>query len=232
MAPKVLRQFRSGKGGQWRSSGHQKVAWPRARQEVQDKVGVNLAAKDPPGRTDHEDQTDGERCKKMGDVVHGPPSSVSVASVMLAVGQLALHCATTSRAQPSHRPHWVATPSSNWMSSKPMPARAWRAISRSETRRQTQTIMDGLGWLIERFQQRKYKYESVAFAIKTLLFPVISTFCGQTIARSGRQWGENSSSGVASASVRQPHSAMAISSSSRSRRSTWATPMAPALASP
>ena len=34
----------------------------------------------------------------------------------------------------------VATPSSNWISSKPMPAWAWRAIL-SETRRQTQTIM-------------------------------------------------------------------------------------------
>lgn len=58
-----------------------------------------------------------------------------------ATGCVAWHWATTSRAQPSQQPHWVPTPSSNWISSKPMPARAWRAISRSETRRQTQTIM-------------------------------------------------------------------------------------------
>ena len=58
-----------------------------------------------------------------------------------ATGLEAWHCATTSRAQPSQQPHWVATPNSNCISSKPMPARAWRAISRSETRRQTQTIM-------------------------------------------------------------------------------------------
>jgi len=60
---------------------------------------------------------------------------------MAATGEVAQHWATTSRAQPSHWPHWVATPNSNWMSSKLMPARAWRAISRSETRWQTQTIM-------------------------------------------------------------------------------------------
>ncbi len=70
------------------------------------------------------------------------PIAVSTASLCsAATGCDAWHWATTSRAQPSQQPHWVATPSSNWISSKPMPARAWRAISRSETRRQTQTIM-------------------------------------------------------------------------------------------
>jgi hypothetical protein len=75
---------------------------------------------------------------------------------MAATGRLAQHWDTTSRAKHSHWPHWVATPSSNWMSSKSMPAWAWRAISRSETRRQTQTIMavrrgpvmDGTGRII------------------------------------------------------------------------------------
>ena len=64
---------------------------------------------------------------------------------------VAAHCATMSRAQPSHCPHWVATPSSNWMSSKLIPPRTWRAISRSETRRQTQTIMAGrlAGWKLQ-----------------------------------------------------------------------------------
>lgn len=62
---------------------------------------------------------------------------------MAATGEVALHWATTSRAQHSQRPHWVATPSSNWMSSKLIPARAWRAISRSEIPLQTQTIMVG-----------------------------------------------------------------------------------------
>ncbi len=63
-----------------------------------------------------------------------------------ATGLPTLHCATTSRAQSSQRPHWVATPSSHWISSKPIPALAWRAISRSETRRQTQTIMATGHW--------------------------------------------------------------------------------------
>ena len=71
---------------------------------------------------------------------------------MAATGEVAQHWATTSRAVHSHWPHWVATPSSNWMSSKLIPARAWRAISRSETRWQTQTIMVEqalAGWLIK-----------------------------------------------------------------------------------
>ncbi len=87
-----------------------------------------------------------------------------------ATGLLGLHCATTSRAQPSHWPHWVATPNSHWISSKPMPARAWRAISRSEIRRQTQTIMAGggraVGWRIRHY----YKCESVALTIYFVSF--------------------------------------------------------------
>lgn len=66
---------------------------------------------------------------------------------MAATGEVAQHWSTTLRAQLSHCPHWVATPSSNWMSSKLIPARAWRAISRSETRWQTQTIMVSRLWL-------------------------------------------------------------------------------------
>src|SRR6218665_1846533 len=57
------------------------------------------------------------------------------------MGGEALHCASTARAQFSQAPHWVARPNSNWISSKPRPARAWRAISWSEIRRHTQTIM-------------------------------------------------------------------------------------------
>ena len=48
-----------------------------------------------------------------------------------------------------------------------MPARAWRAISRSEIRRQTQTIMMAsrqCGWLLKK-KCLNYKYESLAFAI-------------------------------------------------------------------
>jgi len=77
-----------------------------------------------------------------------PPSLAQATTASFrsaATGLLALHCATTSRAQLSHWPHWVATPSSHWISSKPIPARAWRAISRSEIRRQTQTIMATIG---------------------------------------------------------------------------------------
>jgi len=66
---------------------------------------------------------------------------------LLADAQL-LFCATMSRAHSSQFPHWVATPSSNWISSKLMPARAWQAISRSEIRWHTQTIMRvGRPWL-------------------------------------------------------------------------------------
>ncbi len=69
---------------------------------------------------------------------------------MAAVVPLEQHLSTTSRAQVSQRPHCVATPSSNWISSKLMPACAWRAISRSDTRWHTQTIMaaNSCGWLL------------------------------------------------------------------------------------
>ena len=72
------------------------------------------------------------------------PSAMELANWIKAWGAWAWHCATTSRAHPSHWPHCVATPSSIWIWSKSNPARAWRAISRSLTRRHTQTIM---GWL-------------------------------------------------------------------------------------
>jgi hypothetical protein len=78
---------------------------------------------------------------KAEEEFHAALSWMRLASWMAATGWVALHWATTSRAQLSHCPHWVATPSSNWMSSKSIPARAWLAISRSDTRRQTQTIM-------------------------------------------------------------------------------------------
>ena len=102
--------------------------------------------KNPPGGAGDDDQADAEGREEF----HVLLSVMALASwielgsdsrLSAAIGWEALHCATTSRAQLSHWPHWVATPSSNWMSSKLMPARAWRAISRSETRRQTQTIM-------------------------------------------------------------------------------------------
>src|SRR2546426_4922230 len=87
-------------------------------------TGSELAAENPPRAADHQDQADGKCCNETCEVFHGLPSWAGVASLMLAVGQLALHWATTSRAQRSHWPHWVATPSSNWISSKPIPARA------------------------------------------------------------------------------------------------------------
>src|SRR3989344_2138096 len=105
-----------------------------------------LFAKDPPGRACDEDQAACECREEFHDLL----SRMELASWIVfgaaslcraATGLDALHCATTSRAQLSQHPHWVATPSSNWISSKLMPARAWRAISRSEIRRQTQTIM-------------------------------------------------------------------------------------------
>jgi len=58
-----------------------------------------------------------------------------------AVGCEGWHCIQTARALDSHRPHWVATPMSIWMSSKLMPQRAAWAMVLSFTRRQTQTIM-------------------------------------------------------------------------------------------
>ena len=89
---------------------------------------------------------------------------VQVPPLREATGWVELHWATTSRAQPSQLPHWVATPSSNWISSKLMPARAWRAMSRSETRRQTQMIMAVRVAGCE-MKWSKYKCESFAFAM-------------------------------------------------------------------
>ena len=65
----------------------------------------DLAAENPPRAANHEDQADGECCNETCEVFHGLPSWIWGASLILAVGQLALHWATTSRAQPSHRPH-------------------------------------------------------------------------------------------------------------------------------
>ena len=105
-----------------------------------------LLTKNPPDRAGDEDQAAAE-CR---EEFHALLSVMELASwidlgsdsrLSAATGWEALHCATTSRAQPSHWPHWVATPSSNCTSSKVMPARTWRAISRSDTRRHTQTIM-------------------------------------------------------------------------------------------
>ena len=104
-----------------------------------------LAAKNPPCRANHQNEADKKHGNHNARAPHDEPCAGLVSSKMLALGQVPLHWATTSRALLSHRPHWVATPSSNWMSSKPIPARAWRAISRSEIRRQTQMIMVGLG---------------------------------------------------------------------------------------
>jgi len=98
---------------------------------------MDLIAQGPPGGAQDEDQDYAEA----KDGFHAALSWMRLASWMAATGWFALHWATTSRAQLSHCPHWVATPSSNWMSSKSIPARAWLAISRSDTRRQTQTIM-------------------------------------------------------------------------------------------
>lgn len=110
------------------------------------RTATKLLAKDPPDRAGDKDQTAAEGREEFHALLSlmelaswiaaGPVSRWSAA-----IGCEALHWATTSRAQPSHWPHWVATPSSNWTSSNVMPARTWRAISRSETRRQTQTIM-------------------------------------------------------------------------------------------
>jgi hypothetical protein len=111
--------------------------------------------KNPPDRAGDEDQT----AREYREEFHALLSWMELASWMViapssrcnaATGCDALHWATTSRAHPSHRPHWVATPSSNCTSSKVIPALAWRAISRSDTRRHTQTIMaNGFGWLVD-----------------------------------------------------------------------------------
>eukprot|EP00812_Abedinium_dasypus_P009952 NODE_3604_length_765_cov_24.397183.p1 GENE.NODE_3604_length_765_cov_24.397183~~NODE_3604_length_765_cov_24.397183.p1 ORF type:complete len:174 (-),score=6.41 NODE_3604_length_765_cov_24.397183:227-748(-) len=92
------------------------------------KTPQALLAKDPPGRTSDQDQAAAD-CR---DEFHALLSLMELASwialgpdsqLNAATGCEALHCATISRAQPSHWPHWVATPSSNWTSSKVMPAR-------------------------------------------------------------------------------------------------------------
>jgi hypothetical protein len=110
----------------------------------------------PPSRAGDDDQADTEGREEF----HVLLSVMALASwielgsdsrLSAAIGWEALHCATTSRAQLSHWPHWVATPSSNCTSSKVIPARTWRAISRSDTRRHTQTIMAvgrQSGWLL------------------------------------------------------------------------------------
>lgn len=107
---------------------------------------IGLFMQDPPDRAYDDDQTSCECVERFHAVpswmvVAGWTAFGSVSLYRAATGCEAQHCATTSRAQSSQRPHWVATPSSNWISSKLIPARAWRAISRSETRWQTQTIM-------------------------------------------------------------------------------------------
>ena len=131
-----------------------------------------LFTKGPPGRAHGEDQAaaeGAELCKEgCAEEFHARLSKMALASWMAATGCDALHCATMSRAQPSQRPHWVATPSSSWMSSNPKPARAWRAISRSETRWQTQTIM-AVGTLLAIKRCSNYKYESIAFAITIVI---------------------------------------------------------------
>lgn len=58
-----------------------------------------------------------------------------------------MHSATTSRAQASLCPHWVAISHVLRISSKPMPAGTWRTNLRSLIRWQTQTIMTLAGWL-------------------------------------------------------------------------------------
>ena len=103
-------------------------------------------AKNPPGGYGDHDQTASQGPNQIGawhyTAEQGPAMACAAASLCkAATGRKGWHCATTSRAQLSQHPHWVATPSSNWISSKLMPARAWRAISRSDIRRQTQTII-------------------------------------------------------------------------------------------
>ena len=122
-----------------------------------------LVTQDPKSAGQDKNHADAET----DDDCHTALSWMRGASWMAATGAVAQHCATTSRAQLSHWPHWVATPSSNWISSKPMPARAWRAISRSEIRRQTQTIMVW-AWLAVVEVLGNYKYESLAFAIPVM----------------------------------------------------------------
>lgn len=108
---------------------------------------ISSLAQDPPDGTYNDDQAAcecGEERHVLPSWIRGAGWAVcgAISLCTAATGWDAQHCATTSRAQSSQRPHWVATPSSNWISSKLMPARAWRAISRSEIRRHTQTIME------------------------------------------------------------------------------------------
>ncbi len=58
-----------------------------------------------------------------------------------ATAPMAWHCACTSRAQSSQRPHCVATPSSHCSSANVAPPCDILVMSRSETRWQTQMIM-------------------------------------------------------------------------------------------
>ena len=126
----------------WKNSKIRGVHWRRYNSLVLEPMMRVLAAlvsrfcrqalwaQDPKSTTGNQKQAN-RKCDaysagrdEVNKVCHALPSESVLASWMLADGQLALHWATTSRAQPSHCPHWVATPSSNWISSKPMPARA------------------------------------------------------------------------------------------------------------
>ena len=89
------------------------------RQQSSAKTGFPLLAQNPPDRADDQNQAGAECC----DEFHAPPQRLAGARMLAGVplssrlnaatGCEALHCATTSRAQPSHWPHWVATPSSS-----------------------------------------------------------------------------------------------------------------------
>src|SRR5690606_40757124 len=87
------------------------------------------------GRDGRPDQTAASRSGMVG------AGGLDASSCRCAMGWLRQHSDQTARAHDSHLPHWVATPSSSWMSSKPMPERAARAMVWSLTRWQTQTIM-------------------------------------------------------------------------------------------
>src|SRR5690349_2203127 len=102
-------------------------AWNVPRLQ-QNRYDYYLLTKDPPDGACDKNQAAAERREEF----HALLSEMEVASWIAlvpdsrfnaATGCEALHCATISRAQPSHWPHWVATPSSNWTSSKVMPAR-------------------------------------------------------------------------------------------------------------
>jgi hypothetical protein len=82
----------------------------------------------------------------------------------------------------------VATPSSNCTSSKVIPARTWRAISRSDTRRHTQTIMAGAAVWLAGDRGLDYKYESLAFAITIDALERRRTPSAPTSARRALGW--------------------------------------------